>query len=106
MGATVNDGVEHALDQAREPAAERDVRIAGGGATILEHLEACLVDEFSIALEPVRSEPSSRVTYLTYAVHPRRISGRHGQLRSGRLTPRADGTSLFNRLVDKLGLRA
>ncbi|MER5942636.1 hypothetical protein ABT121_35700 [Streptomyces sp. NPDC001928] len=26
MGTTVNDGVEHALDQAREPAAERDVR--------------------------------------------------------------------------------
>ncbi|MGW4034410.1 dihydrofolate reductase family protein [Streptomyces sp. NPDC004838] len=61
--------------------------------TILEHLNAGLVDEFSItlspvlfgagtrlfegvdasrvALEPVRSEPSSRVTHLTYAVHPR-----------------------------------
>jgi hypothetical protein len=24
-----------------------------------------------IALQPVRSEPSSRVTHLTYAVHPR-----------------------------------
>jgi dihydrofolate reductase len=89
----VNDGVEQALDQAREAAGDRDVRIAGGGATILEHLNAGLVDEFSIALspvlfgagtrlldgvdasrialEPVRSEPSSRVTHLTYAVHPR-----------------------------------
>jgi dihydrofolate reductase len=89
----VNDGIEHALDQAREAAGDRDVRIAGGGATILEHLNAGLVDEFSIALspvllgagtrlfdgvdasgvalEPVRSEPSSRVTHLTYAVHPR-----------------------------------
>ncbi|WP_328876046.1 dihydrofolate reductase family protein [Streptomyces sp. NBC_00287] len=89
----VNDGIEHALDQAREAAADRDVRIAGGGATILEYLNAGLVDEFSItlspvlfgagtrlfdgvdasrvALEPVRSEPSSRVTHLTYAVHPR-----------------------------------
>lgn len=89
----VNDGIEHALDQAREAADDRDVRIAGGGATILECLNAGLVDEFSItlspvlfgtgtrlfdgvdasrvALEPVRSEPSSRVTHLTYAVHPR-----------------------------------
>jgi dihydrofolate reductase len=70
-----------------------DVRIAGGSETILDYLNAGLVDEFSIALspvlfgagtrlfngvdasrvalEPVRSEPSSRVTHLTYAVHPR-----------------------------------
>ncbi|MEI8410029.1 MULTISPECIES: dihydrofolate reductase family protein [unclassified Kribbella] len=89
----VNDGIEPALDQAREAAGDRDVRIAGGGATIVEHLTAGLVDEFSIALspvlfgagirlfegvdasrvalEPVRSEPSPRVTHLTYAVHPR-----------------------------------
>ncbi len=32
----VNDGIETALDQAREAAGDRDVRIAGGGATILE----------------------------------------------------------------------
>ncbi|WP_217555468.1 dihydrofolate reductase family protein [Streptomyces sp. GbtcB6] len=89
----VDDGIEHALDQAREAAGDRDVRIAGGGATILEYLNAGLVDEFSItlspvlfgagtrlfdgvdasriALEPVRSEPSSRVTHLTYTVRPR-----------------------------------
>ncbi|MEU3738036.1 dihydrofolate reductase family protein [Streptomyces sp. NPDC032198] len=89
----VNDGIETALDLAREAAGDRDVRIAGGGATILEYVNAGLVDEFSIALspvlfgsgirlfdgvdasrvalEPVRSEPSSRVTHLTYAVHPR-----------------------------------
>ncbi|MFD7934497.1 hypothetical protein ACFV4T_08155 [Streptomyces sp. NPDC059755] len=29
------------------------------------------VDASRIALEPVPSEPSSRVTHLTYAVHPR-----------------------------------
>ncbi|MGC5363730.1 dihydrofolate reductase family protein [Streptomyces sp. DT24] len=89
----VNDGIETALDLAREAADDRDVRIAGGGATILEYVNAGLIDEFSIALspvlfgsgirlfdgvdasrvalEPVRSEPSSRVTHLTYAVHPR-----------------------------------
>ncbi|RPF30522.1 dihydrofolate reductase family protein [Streptomyces sp. TLI_185] len=89
----VNDGIDHALDQARAAAGDRDVRIAGGGATILQYLNAGLVDEFSItlspvlfgagtrlfdgvdaarvALEPVRSESSPRVTHLTYAVHPR-----------------------------------
>jgi dihydrofolate reductase len=49
----VNDGIESALDQAREAAGDRDVRIAGGGATILEYLNAGLIDEFSIALSPV-----------------------------------------------------
>ena len=85
--------LEHALGQAREAAGDRDVRIAGGGATILEYVNAGLIDEFSIALspvlfgtgirlfegvdagrvalEPVRAEPSPRVTHLTYAVRPR-----------------------------------
>lgn len=89
----VDEGIGRALDQAREAAGDRDVRIAGGGATILEYLNAGLVDEFSItlspvlfgagtrlfdgvdasriALEPVRAEPTRRVTHLTYAVRPR-----------------------------------
>ena len=49
----VNDGIEAALDQAREAAGDRDVRIAGGGATILEYVNAGLIDEFTIALSPV-----------------------------------------------------
>ncbi len=89
----VNDGIEPALDQAREAAGDRDVRVAGGGATILEYVNAGLIDEFSIALspvlfgsgtrlfegvdagrvalEPVRAEPTQRVTHLTYAVRER-----------------------------------
>ena len=89
----VNDGIESALEQAREAAGDRDVRIAGGGATILEYLNAGLIDECSIALSPVlfgsgirlfegvdaarvalelvRTEPSPRVTHLTYAVRQR-----------------------------------
>jgi dihydrofolate reductase len=89
----VNDGIESALLQAREAAGDRDVRIAGGGATILEYVNAGLIDEFSIALspvlfgsgirlfegvdagrvalEPVRAESSPRVTHLTYAVRER-----------------------------------
>jgi dihydrofolate reductase len=89
----VRDGIHSALDQAREAAGDRDVRIAGGSDTIRQYLDAGLVDEFStsvapvlfgagtrlfdgvdasaIALEPLRSEPSPRVTHLTYAVRPR-----------------------------------
>ena len=89
----VNDGIATALDRAREAAGDRDVRIAGGGATLVQYVNAGLVDEFSIALapvlfgagirlfegvdagrvalEPVRVEPSPRVTHLTYAVAER-----------------------------------
>jgi dihydrofolate reductase len=89
----VTDGIRSALDQARAAAGDRDVRVAGGGATIVEHVNAGLVDEFTIALspvlfgsgirlfegvdagrvalEPVRAQPSSRVTHLTYAVRQR-----------------------------------
>ncbi|GAB3799781.1 dihydrofolate reductase family protein [Micromonospora zhanjiangensis] len=89
----VNDGIHSALDQARAAAGDRDVRIAGGAETIIEYVNAGLVDEFTIALapvlfgsgirlfenvdadrialEPVRSEPSPRVTHLTYAVRRR-----------------------------------
>jgi dihydrofolate reductase len=89
----VNDGIEPALDQAREAAGDRDVRIAGGGATILEYVNAGLIDEFTIALspvlfgsgirlfegvdagrvalEPVLAEPTQRATHLTYAVRER-----------------------------------
>src|SRR6201989_2868524 len=49
----VNDGIETALDQAREAAGDRDVRIAGGGAALLEDANPGLIDEVSIALSPV-----------------------------------------------------
>ncbi|QNE34307.1 dihydrofolate reductase family protein [Leifsonia shinshuensis] len=87
------DDLRVALDRARAAAGERDVRIAGGGATIVEYLNAGLVDEFSIALSPVLfgkgirlfeavddsrlrleqvgSEASPRATHLTYTVHER-----------------------------------
>ena len=81
----VNDGIATALEQAREAAGDKDVRIAGGGATILEYLNAGLVDEFSVAVSPVlfgsgvrlfdgvdaarvKLRASSRATHLTYAV--------------------------------------
>jgi dihydrofolate reductase len=92
----VKDGIETALDQARQAADNRDVRIAGGGATILQYVNAGLIDEFTIALSPVlfgsgirlfegvdagrvalesvRTEPTPRVAHLTYAVRQRYLS--------------------------------
>jgi len=89
----VNDGIESALKQASEAAGDRDVRIGGGAETILQYLNAGLVDEFTITLAPVffgkgvrlfdrveaagialdlvRVQPSPMVTHLTYAVRPR-----------------------------------
>jgi dihydrofolate reductase len=49
----VNDGIESALQQAREAAGDKDIRIAGGGNVILQYLNAGLVDEFNLALAPV-----------------------------------------------------
>jgi dihydrofolate reductase len=49
----VNDGIESALRQARAAAGDRDIRIAGGANTIIQYLNAGLVDEFAIALAPV-----------------------------------------------------
>jgi dihydrofolate reductase len=89
----VNSGLGPALEQAREAAGNRDVRIAGGGTAILGYLNAGLIDEFTIALSPVlfgagirlfegvdasgvalqqvRAEPTQRVTHLTYTVRAR-----------------------------------
>ncbi|WP_369188173.1 dihydrofolate reductase family protein [Streptomyces sp. R08] len=89
----VDDGIESTLDQAREAAGDRDVRISGGAETIQQYLDAGLVDEFSITLAPMlfgtgirlfdhvdpdrialtqtRSDASSRVTHLTYTTAKR-----------------------------------
>jgi dihydrofolate reductase len=89
----VNDGIGRALDRAREAAGDRDVRIAGGGATIVAYLNAGLIDELTIALSPVlfgagtrlfegveadrlaldlvSAERSPRVTHMTHAVRKR-----------------------------------
>jgi dihydrofolate reductase len=86
----VNDGIESALQQARDTAGGKDIRIAGGANAILQYLNAGLVDEFHLALAPVffgtgirlfdRVDPSRvsvdiveatnspQVTHLRYAV--------------------------------------
>lgn len=89
----INDGIGVALELACRSAGDRDVRISGGADLIVQYLNACLVDELSVALapvlfgagirlfegidaatvaiEPIRTEASDRVTHLTYAVRRR-----------------------------------
>ncbi len=86
----VTEGIESALRQALGHAGDRDVRIGGGGATLVQFLNAGLVDEFHIAVAPVlfgggvrlfegidpravglelvETVPSSKVTHLKYRV--------------------------------------
>ena len=49
----VNDGPESALEQAREAAGGRDIRISGGADVIQQYLNLGAVDELEIALAPV-----------------------------------------------------
>lgn len=90
-----NNGVEAAIEQARDAAGDQDVRVSGGGETIMQCLNAGLIDEFTVALAPVlfgkgvrlfegvdasrvsldqvsSESSSSLVTHLTYAVQRRR----------------------------------
>jgi dihydrofolate reductase len=49
----VNDGIDNALMRAREVADGRDIRVSGGADTIVQYLNAGLVEELEIALAPV-----------------------------------------------------
>ena len=49
----INDGIQSALEKARESAKGKDIRIQGGANTIQQFLNAGLVDEFFIHIAPV-----------------------------------------------------
>ncbi|HEY3493320.1 MAG TPA: dihydrofolate reductase family protein [Polyangiaceae bacterium] len=49
----VNEGAESALQQARESAGGRDVRIAGGANVVQQFLNLGVIDELEISLAPV-----------------------------------------------------
>jgi dihydrofolate reductase len=89
----VNDGIEGALRRARDVVGEKDIRIAGGGSTVIQYLNAGLVDELllavaptflgcglrlfegidkhSVAIEPVEAISWPKVTLLRYAIKTR-----------------------------------
>jgi dihydrofolate reductase len=49
----VTDGIESALEQAKEAAGDKDVSVAGGANTIQQYLSAGLVDEMQIHVAPL-----------------------------------------------------
>jgi dihydrofolate reductase len=49
----VTDGIESALQQAKEAAGDKDVSVAGGANTIQQYLSAGLVDEMQIHVAPL-----------------------------------------------------
>jgi dihydrofolate reductase len=49
----VTDGIEAALDKAREVAGGKDIRIGGGVSTVRQYLQAGLVDELHFAVAPI-----------------------------------------------------
>lgn len=49
----VTDGIESALDQARQAAGEKDVLVAGGASAANQFLAAGLVDEMQISVVPM-----------------------------------------------------
>jgi dihydrofolate reductase len=51
--AFVTEGIERALERAREAAGDKDVTVMGGAETGQQYLRAGLVDELSIHLVPV-----------------------------------------------------
>ncbi|MGZ3146871.1 dihydrofolate reductase family protein [Lentzea chajnantorensis] len=84
----VTDGIEAALDRARDAAGDRNVSIHGGATTVNQYLAAGLVDELrlrivpvtlgagtrlfdgvpGLVLEQVESRPAATFTHLTYRV--------------------------------------
>jgi dihydrofolate reductase len=49
----VTEGIEAALDRAREAAGGKDIRVGGGAATIRQYLAAGLIDEMHLAISPM-----------------------------------------------------
>lgn len=49
----VTGGIEAALEQARQVAGDKDIRIGGGAHTIRQYLQAGLIDEMHLVYSPV-----------------------------------------------------
>ena len=49
----VTDGIQAALERAQAAAGDRDIRLLGGVATIVQYLQAGLVDELHLAVSPI-----------------------------------------------------
>jgi dihydrofolate reductase len=59
--AFVTDGIEAALERAREAAGERDVSLGGGAEAIQQYLAAGLVDQLWLNVVPILLDGGSRL---------------------------------------------
>jgi dihydrofolate reductase len=57
----VNDGIESALKQAFAAAKGKDVRLAGGAATVRQYLKAGLIDELHLVQVPLLMGQGERI---------------------------------------------
>jgi dihydrofolate reductase len=57
----VTDGIESALDQAKDAAAGKDVSLGGGATAVQQYLAAGLLDEMLISLVPVLLKRGERL---------------------------------------------
>ncbi len=57
----VADGIESALEQAREAAGGKDVMLWGGGSIIQQYLAAGLLDELELHVVPVLLGDGARI---------------------------------------------
>lgn len=76
----VTDGIEAALDQARTAAGDRDVAIAGGGATINQYLAAGLIDELRTHIAPVTIGAGERLFDGVPPLHLEQVNVRAASL--------------------------
>jgi dihydrofolate reductase len=49
----VTDGIQAALERARDAAKDKDIRLGGGVDTVRQYLKAGLIDEMHLAISPV-----------------------------------------------------
>jgi len=80
----VNDGIDLAVERAREVADGQDIRVSGGADTIVQYLNAGLVDELEIGLAPLllgggtslirEIEPESGTLEIAEAIHSPRVT--------------------------------
>jgi dihydrofolate reductase len=57
----VTDGIESALEQARDAAGGKDVMLWGGGQVVQQYLAAGLLDELELHVVPVLLGDGSRI---------------------------------------------
>jgi dihydrofolate reductase len=76
----VTDGIESALEQARDAAGDAGVAIAGGAETVNQYLAAGLIDELRLHVAPLLLGAGARLFEGTSSVPLEQLGARHTSL--------------------------